>query len=210
MKSLDGCTFSPRISGHGDKRQIFNQPEFSGEKNCSAIEKYLKRQNEARKLQKEKEMWNDHIRLGGGASEKSFEERYSNPDKLSGRVGVSPFEKMKQKGRQQKQEKNKENISDNRVTKANRESDHDESEIKQFIAEMVDINKEVEGLKSEESSENTELDSDEENRPVQMIHEFPLNMTLDSGEEKEGLKGSGEVFSDAIAGLHSMLHSIDI
>jgi len=94
----------------------------------------------------------------------------------------------------------------------NRESDHDESEIKKFIADMVDINNEVQGLQSEESSENTELDSDEENRPVQMIHEFPLNMTLgtDEVDSKEELKGSGEVFSDAIAGLHSMLHSIDI
>ena len=79
---------------------------------------------------------------------------------------------------------------------------------------MVEINNEVEGMRSEESSENTELDSDEENRPVQMVHEFPLSMTIDSGEEQEQqelreLKGSGEVFSEAIAGLHNILHSID-
>ena len=42
-------------------------------------------------MQKEKEMWVDHIRLGGGASQNSFEKRFKDLNSLQDRLDITKF-----------------------------------------------------------------------------------------------------------------------
>jgi len=46
-------------------------------------------------MMKEKEMWEDHIRLGGGASQNTFEKRFKDIKSLQDRIDIKQYEQKK-------------------------------------------------------------------------------------------------------------------